>query len=138
MWRWALLPLLGVLLVLHYAAFVGWDDLLHPTAACAGSGDDGDGGWMLNLSSSGGGGGNPSSGWLHGDALGSSSPRGGLLRSAVEAVLAWLLGVGAVQVPALVALFLAMGACVMQVRGRGGTDRFLNNTGVAGIIVDLA
>ena len=121
MWRWALLPLLGVLLVLHYAAFVGWGDLLHPTAACV---DDDDGGWAsnhLSRSSTGGGGGSdPPSGWLHGNALpgssATSSPRT-LLRSAAEAVLAWMLGVGAVQVPALVTLFLAFGACVTQVGG---------------------
>ena len=128
MWRWALLPLLGVLLVLHYAAFVGWGDLLHPTAACAD--DDSGGGWELNRlgrsSSSGGGGGVGgvllSPGWLQGSTLlgTSMSPLRGLLRSAAEAVLAWMLGVGAVQVPALVALFLAFGACVMQVRGGEG------------------
>ena len=39
-----------------------------------------------------------------------------------------MLGVGAVQVPALVALFLAFGACVMQVgggEGGGGRGRCL-------------
>ena len=110
-WRYALLPTLSALLVLHYAAFVGWGDLLRPTLACEDDGDDGGGSRdptpQAGLESMGLVSGR-SLWWLPAEAV----------RSASHLVLSWL-GVERVQAPALAALFLALGACIMQARLAG-------------------
>ena len=126
-WRNVLLPMLSALLVLHYAAFVGWGDLLRPTLGCEDE-DEEDAqhstasslpghGWSVEGGSA----------WTIGQGMVTRSDgKVMFIRFLVEAlgaaahlVLSWL-GVERVQAPALVALFLALGACIMQVWMYGG------------------
>lgn len=136
LWRRVLLPLLSSLLALHYCAYVGWPALLDPMTGCRAdihtpAAPDNNNAWGSDISlhptralleplqgAEGWGSGlgyGPGSSSYERQSLGPNPPSDEW-RGLGPEVLGWL-GLSGVHAQAVVALFLALGACVMQVGG---------------------